>query len=49
MPIKCGLKIQVDFHYKTLFGTKASGLKSEDGLLAEWSLNTGFTVVYFRS
>ena len=39
-----GLKIQVDFYYKTLFSTLRSGLKSEGGLLAEWSLNTSFTV-----
>ena len=40
----CGLKVQVDLHYKTIFGAEVSGLKSEGGPLAEWSLNTGFTV-----
>ena len=41
--------VQVDLHDKTLFGAEASGLKSEGGLLAEWSLNTGSTVQDYKT
>ena len=50
LPKKCGLKSQVVLkyrlilNYKTIFGAEVSGLKSEGGLLAEWSLNTCFIV-----